>query len=77
VVLAAALCAAGSTARAGAVAETALHDTDRLQLLPLRWALACLLIDIGNVSFPAQMLHEIRDICAGQVRRAGGAWRSA
>jgi hypothetical protein len=77
VVLAAALCAAGSTARAGAVAETALQDTGRLQLLPLRWALACLLIDIGNVSFPAQMLHEIRDICAGQVRRAGGAWRSA
>jgi hypothetical protein len=77
VVLAAALCAAGGTARARAVAETALQDTDRLRLLPLRWALACLLIDIGNVSFPAQMLHEIRDICAGQVRRAGGAWRSA
>jgi hypothetical protein len=77
VVLAAGLCAAGTTARAGAVAETALQDTGRLQLLPLRWALACLLIDIGNVSFPAQMLHEIRDICAGQVRRAGGAWRSA
>jgi hypothetical protein len=77
VVLAAALCAAGSTARASAVAEAALQDTGRLQLLPLRWALACLLIDIGNVAFPAQMLHEIRDICAGQVRRAGGAWRCA
>ena len=77
VVLAAALCAAGSTGRARAVAETALQDTGRLQLLPLRWALACLLIDIGNVSFPAQMLQKIRDICAGQVRHAGGAWRSA
>jgi hypothetical protein len=77
VVLAAALCAAGGTARARAVAEAALEDTGRLRLLPLRWALACLLIDIGNVSFPPQMLPEIRDICAGQVRRAGGAWRSA
>jgi hypothetical protein len=77
VVLAAALCAAGDAARARAVAEAALEETGRLRLLPLRWALACLLIDIGNVSFPPQMLHEIRDICAGQVRRAGGAWRSA
>jgi hypothetical protein len=77
VVLAAALCAAGGTARARAVAEAALEDTGRLRLLPLRWALACLLIDIGNVSFTPQMLPEIRDICAGQVRRAGGAWRSA
>ena len=72
VVLAAALCSAGGTERARAVAEAALEDTGRLGLLPLRWALACLLIDIGSVTIPAQMLAEIRDICAGQVRRAGG-----
>lgn len=77
VVLAAALCSAGSTERARAVAEAALRDTGRLNLIPLRWALACLLADIGSITFSAQQLHEIRDVCAGQVRRAGGTWRSA
>lgn len=77
VVLAAALCSAGSTERARAVAEAALDETGRLRLLPLRWALACLLIDLGSVTFSAQRLREIRDVCAGQVRRAGGTWRSA
>ena len=77
VVLAAALCSAGDAERARAVGEEALQATGRLRLIPLRWAAACLLIDIGSVSFTAQKLQEIRDICAGQVRRAGGAWRSA
>jgi hypothetical protein len=36
-----------------------------------------LLIDIQSVTFSAQKLVEIRDICAGQVRRAGGTWPSA
>jgi hypothetical protein len=76
VVLAAALCSAGATERARAVADAALDATGRLALIPLRWALACLLIDIGSVTFAAQDLHEFRDICAGQVRRAGGTWRS-
>ncbi|HET9888984.1 MAG TPA: hypothetical protein VFQ42_00645 [Mycobacterium sp.] len=77
VVLAAALCCAGDLDRARAVADAALTTTGRLGLLPLRWALACLLIDLGSVTFAAHQLHEIRDICAGQVRRAGGTWRSA
>jgi hypothetical protein len=77
VVLAAALSSAGGTERARAVAEAALDATGRLNLIPLRWALACLLIDIESATFSAQKLREIRDICAGQVRRAGGAWRSA
>jgi hypothetical protein len=77
VVLSAALCSASGIERARAVAETALDATGRLHLIPLRWALACLLIDIESDTFSAQKLHEIRDICAGQVRRAGGAWRSA
>ena len=76
VVLAAALCSAGSIERARAVAEAALDATGRLGLIPLRWALACLLIDIGSVTFAPQELYEIRDVCAGQVRRAGGTWRS-
>lgn len=77
VVLAAALCSAGSVERARTVADAALDATGRLGLVPLRWALACLLIDIESDTFSARKLHEIRDICAGQVRRAGGAWRSA
>lgn len=77
VVLAAALCGAGRTERARAVAEAALDATGRLNLIPLRWALACLLVDIGSVTISARQLHEIRDVCAGQVRRAGGTWRSA
>ena len=77
VVLAAALCSAGGIGRARAVAEAALDATGRLGLIPLRWALACLLIDIESDTFSAQKLREIRDICAGQVRRAGGAWRCA
>lgn len=77
VVLAAALCCAGNLERARTVADAALQTTERLGLLPLRWALACLLIDIESVTVPTHQLHEIRDVCAGQVRRAGGTWRSA
>jgi hypothetical protein len=80
VVLAAALCSAGATERARTVAQAALDATGRLGLTPLRWALACLLIDIGSTTFSAQQLRrltEIRDICAGQVRRAGGTWHTA
>lgn len=79
VVLAAALCSAGAVERARAVAHAALDDTGRFGLIPLRWALACLLIDINSVTLSAQKLREfadIRDVCAGQVRRAGGNWRS-
>lgn len=80
VVLAAALCSAGVTARARTVAQTALQATGRFGLTPLRWALACLLIDIASVTVSVQELREfteIRDICAGQVRRAGGTWHPA
>lgn len=77
VVLAAALCSAGAVERARAVADAALDATGRLGLVPLRWALACLLIDLGSVTFSTQQLHEIRDVSAGQVRRAGATWRSA
>ncbi|OBI03102.1 hypothetical protein [Mycobacterium scrofulaceum] len=77
VVLAAALCSAGAVERARAVAEEALDATGALGLIPLRWALACLLIDLGSVTFPTQQLREIRDVSAGHVRRAGATWRSA
>ncbi|OBG57552.1 MULTISPECIES: hypothetical protein [unclassified Mycobacterium] len=77
VVLAAALCSAGAVERARAVAEGALDATGALGLVPLRWALACLLIDLGSVTFSTQQLREIRDVSAGHVRRAGATWRSA
>jgi hypothetical protein len=80
VVLAAALCSAGAVERARAVAQAALDDTGRFGLIPLRWALACLLIDISSVTLSPQKLREfaeIRDVCAGQVRRDGGNWRSS
>lgn len=77
VVLAAALCTAGAVERARAVAEAALDATGRLGLVPLRWALACLLIDLGSVTLSTRQLHEIRDVCAGHARRAGATWRSA
>ncbi|WP_420714556.1 hypothetical protein [Mycobacterium sp. Aquia_213] len=76
VVLAAALCSAGAIDRARTVAEAALDATGRFGLIPLRWASACLLFDIGSVTISAPKLAEIRDICAGQMRRAGGTWPS-
>ena len=75
VVLAAALCSAGAVDRARAVAQRALDQSGPLGLTPLRWALACLLIDTGSVTVEAQGLRElteVRDICAGEVQRAGG-----
>ena len=80
VVLAAALCSAGAVERARAVAQAAFETAAPLRLIPLRWALACLLIDTGSVTVEAQGLPElvqIRDICAGEVQRAGGTWRTA
>lgn len=50
VVLAAALCSAGDLKRAHAVAQRALQATEPLRLTPLRWALACLLIDTGKAT---------------------------
>jgi hypothetical protein len=80
VVLAAALCSAGALKRARAVAQRALDRSGPLGLTPLRWALACLLIDTGSVTVDAQGMREVtevRDICAGEVQRAGGTWRTA
>jgi hypothetical protein len=74
VVLAAALCSAGAVDRARAVADTAMDITEAFGLVPLRWALACLLIDLGSATRTTQDLRDIRDGCAQRVRRAGGTW---
>jgi hypothetical protein len=74
VVLAAALCSAGAVERARTVGTAALELTGRLGLVPLRWAVACLLVDIGSPAHPAAELRSIRGECARQVQHWGGAW---
>jgi hypothetical protein len=82
VVLAAALCSSGALDRARSVADAALELTGELGLVPLRWAVACLLVDLGtpvNLGTEAQTrvaeLRDIRDECARRVEHWGGAWR--
>ncbi|MGV0853835.1 hypothetical protein [Mycolicibacterium phlei] len=74
VVLAAAHCSAGDLAAARAVADAALADTDRHGLVPLRWALACLLSEIGSDSHSAHAITAFRDDSADIVRLRGGVW---
>jgi hypothetical protein len=75
VVLAAALCSAGAFERARDVADAALEHTDRSGLVPLRWALACLLVDLAVTEDRAVELRRLRDDCAGRVEHWGGIWR--
>jgi hypothetical protein len=74
VVLAAALRSAGALEKARAVGDAALDLTGRLGLVPLRWAVACLLIDVESSMRTSQELRDIRDACAQWVRHAGGTW---
>ncbi|MBV8181309.1 MAG: hypothetical protein JOY55_16930 [Mycobacterium sp.] len=77
VVLAAALCSAGAVDRARTVGAAALDLTGRLGLVPLRWAVACVLVDLvdsGSSTRPIAELCDIRDECARQVQHWGGAW---
>ena len=50
VVLAAALCSAGDLDAARPVADAALAAADAAGLVPLQWAVACLLADIGGAT---------------------------
>ncbi|MDX1875924.1 hypothetical protein SBI67_27725 [Mycolicibacterium sp. 120266] len=74
VVLAAALCSAGRLPDARRIADEAFGDTERLGLVPLRWALACLLADIGSTVHPPAHVAAVRDAAADTVRRRGGVW---
>jgi hypothetical protein len=73
VVLAAALCSAGQLDRSRTVADAALETTQRLGTIPLSWALACLMVNIGSTVHSVQQVESIRDGCADTVRRRGGA----
>jgi len=44
--------------------------------VPLRWAAACLLAEIGRDENPHAEIAAIRDACAETVIRRGGVWRS-
>ena len=72
VVLAAALCSDGRLDRSRNVADAALDTTQRLGFVPLNWALACILGDIGSGNHSAAQVVGIRDESADTVRRRGG-----
>ncbi|WP_328351922.1 hypothetical protein OG976_18780 [Mycobacterium sp. NBC_00419] len=74
VVLAAALCSAGLPDRSRAVAERALTDALTYGLVPLRWALACLLVDLESTTLTSQQVWAIRDESAAAIARRGGQW---
>lgn len=74
VVLSAALCCAGDLPGSRTVADAALAMTEEFGLVPLRWALGCLLADIGSDTHPAAAVVAIRDEAADTVRRRGGVW---
>jgi hypothetical protein len=74
VVRAAALCCAGDADAARGLADTALDTTESLGLVPLRWALASLLTDVGSATRSAAQVIAVRDECADIVRRRGGVW---
>lgn len=75
VVLAAALCSASDLAGARAVADAALTDTGAHGLVPLRWALSCLLADIGSANYSPGEISEVRESSAQFVTRHGGDWK--
>lgn len=77
VVLAAALCSAGEYDAARQVADAALPATEKSGLIPLRWALACVLADFGSATHDAVQIGTIRDLSADTVRRRGGVWAGA
>lgn len=74
VVLAAALSCDGNLALSRTVAEAALEASQRAGLVPLTWALACLLTDIGAASYSDAEIADIRDRSAAFVSRHGGRW---
>lgn len=74
VVLAAALCSAGDQDASRGVADAALALTQLLGLMPLSWALACLLLDIGSAVHTPDRIAALRDETASAVHRRGGVW---
>lgn len=74
VVLAAALCCAGRLDSARGVADAAFTHTAEFGLVPLHWAIAGLLADIGSNAHSTAAVEAARDRAADTVRRRGGVW---
>lgn len=75
VILAAALCSRGDIDPARREADEALRQTESLGLVPLRWAVASLLANIGSKEHSEAELAALRDDSAETVTRRGGVWR--
>ena len=54
------------------VADAALADAEVHGLVPLQWALACLLSDIGSDTHPSRVIAGIRAESAEIITRRGG-----
>ncbi|GLP77228.1 hypothetical protein TUM20983_43380 [Mycobacterium antarcticum] len=74
VVLSAALCSAGDVDASRRVADAALRDAERLGLIPLSWASASLLADIGSAEYGPAEIAARRDGFAEVIRHRGGTW---
>lgn len=74
VVYAAALCSSGRYDESRAVADRALGAAQASGLIPLSWALSCLLADIGSADHQPAQIIGIRDAAAATVRARGGVW---
>lgn len=74
VILAAALCCAGEVAESRELADAALAATAEYALMPLHWAVASLLADIGSAVQSPAAVEAARDRGAVFVTRHGGRW---
>jgi hypothetical protein len=74
VVLAAALCSTGNIEASRTVADDALLTTQQHGLVPLSWAVASLLVDVGSAVHSLPQIVALRDASAGVVVHRGGAW---
>ncbi|KAA0098571.1 hypothetical protein CIW49_11600 [Mycolicibacterium sp. P1-18] len=74
VVLAAALCSTGNIEASRTVADDALVTAQQHGLVPLSWAVASLLADVGSAVHSPPEIVAVRDASAGVVVHRGGAW---
>lgn len=77
VVLAASLCCAGDLDASRRVADAALDEAEHHGMIPLRWALASLLVGIGSTRHSEAEALAIREESADTVRSRGGVWATS
>lgn len=74
VVHAAALCSAGRFDESRTVADGALSTAQDFGLVPLVWALSCLLADIGSAHRGPDEIVAMKFAAAAEVHARGGVW---